>query len=225
MLDLDGAHAWYPIDDPVHGYDHIVRVYRIAEQLAAAEGADLEIVRAAALLHDAQDAVSPRSPVSEESSPVYIEQGKRRDHQRSSAEFTQQILQAEGWPEKRIAAVLHCIRAHRFRDNSENPTTLEAQVLFDADKLDAIGAIGTARAIAYAVMANQPVYAKPSLLFIQTGKTEPGEAHSAYHEYVYKLSKIRDRMYTASGKKLAQDRDWAMSEFFQRLQREWEAEA
>lgn len=215
MLDLESARAWYPSDDPVHGFDHIVRVYRIAEQLAASEGADLSIVRAAALLHDAQGAGSFAENEKED---------KRKQHQLSSAEFTRHVLLAEGWSEECIAAVQHCIRAHRFRDDSEKPATLEAKVLYDADKLDAIGAIGVARAIAYAVIADQPIYAPPSTAFIYSGKTEPGEAHSAYHEYVYKLSKIKERIYTKSGKTLAQGRHQAMAEYFQRLQSEWEAE-
>ena len=53
MPTIEQARAWYPINDPVHGFDHVLRVYRLAERLAAAEGAELEIVRAAVLLHDA----------------------------------------------------------------------------------------------------------------------------------------------------------------------------
>ena len=54
MIDIETARSWYPANDPVHGFDHILRVYRMAEQLAIEEGADLDIVHAAALLHDAQ---------------------------------------------------------------------------------------------------------------------------------------------------------------------------
>ena len=53
MPTIEEARRWYPADDPVHGFDHVLRVYQLAEHLALAEGADLEIVRAAALLHDA----------------------------------------------------------------------------------------------------------------------------------------------------------------------------
>lgn len=222
MLSLETARDWYPQDDPVHGFDHIVRVYRLAELLAAAEGADMEIVRAAALLHDTQATAWLEAAAGD--APTISEQERRSNHQQSAALFTQHILQSEGWSEERIDAVLHCIRAHRFRDESENPGTLEAQVLFDADKLDAIGAIGAARAVAYAVMASQPIYSPPSALFMRTGKTQAGEAHSAYHEYIYKLHKIKDRMYTATGKRLAADRHQAMSDFFEQLQTEWQAE-
>ena len=134
-------------------------------KLAAAEGADLEIVRAAALLHD----VEGTAP----------EGAGRASHHHESAEFAAEVLQAEGWPAERIAAVQHCIRAHRFRDRSEPPATLEAKVLFDADKLDVLGAIGAARTIAYAILAGQPIHAPASEQFRQTGEKEPGEPHSS----------------------------------------------
>jgi uncharacterized protein len=221
MLSLDTARAWYPFDDPVHGYDHIVRVYRIAERLAAAEGADIEIVRASALLHDIQGTgEQPDTPSTVAESPAL-----RSDHHRSAAIFTRQVLEAEDWSEERIAAVQHCIRAHRFRDYTEHPETLEAQVLFDADKLDAIGAIGVARAIAFAVIDGQPIYAEPSPLFEQTGNLQIGEAHSAYHEYIFKLRNIKDRMYTTSGKELARQRHIVMSGFFEQLQNEYNAKS
>jgi uncharacterized protein len=116
--------------------------------------------------------------------------------------------------------VKHCIRAHRYRDRQEPPQTLEAKVLFDADKLDAIGAVGVARAIGYAIQAGQPAYAPPSAQFLETGELEPGEPHSAYHEYHFKLRRIKDRMLTATGRKMAVERHQVMAEFFERLARE-----
>ena len=144
--------------------------------------------------------------------------GERRlAHQIDAAGFARQALEAEGWSEERIKAVQHCIRSHRFRQSSEPPQTLEAQVLFDADKLDAIGAIGVARAIAYAACAGQPAYAEPSALFLQTGRLEENERHSAYHEYLFKLVKLKDRLYTNAGRSLAEDRHQWMVGFFERL--------
>ena len=203
MPTLQQAQAWYPGDDPVHGFDHIVRVLCLAERLAASEGADLEIVRAAVLLHDAQE------------SPT-----RRADHHLASAEFAHRILQAEDWPEERIRAVQHCIRAHRFRDDREQPQTMEAKVLFDADKLDAIGAMGVARAIAYAIKAGMPFYAPASQRFQDTGVLETDEPHSAYHEYLFKLEKIRARIYTTSGRVLAVGRHVFMQSFFEQMQAE-----
>lgn len=205
-IDIETARAWYTHTDAVHDFEHVLRVYHTAEKLARGEGADLEIVRAAALLHDAEGT----TPGSEE----------RATHHHSSAEFAEGVLRAEGWPAERIAAVTHCIRAHRFRDNSEPPATLEAKILFDADKLDVLGAIGVVRVVAYATLAGEPVYAEPSEHFLKTGQEEPGEPHSAYHEYLFKLNKIKSRLFTPAARALAEERDAYIAAFFRRLQAE-----
>jgi uncharacterized protein len=210
MPTLEQARAWYPRNDPVHGFGHIVRVYHMAERIARAEGADLEIVRAAALLHDAEGPLTGDSRV---------------EHQIASAAFARQVLEAENWEEARIAAVEHCIRAHRFRDDREHPQTLEAQVLFDADKLDAIGAIGAVRAVAYAVLDGQPLFAEPSAQFLATGEREPGEPHTPYHEHLFKLRKLKARMFTPTGRRIAQERHDYLENFFARLRAELRAEA
>lgn len=233
----ESARSWYPASDPVHGFDHVLRVYHLAEQLAQAEGADLEIVRAAALLHDAtgdQRSVDshglPYAQAGGQPSEIshgltYAQAGNqhstinniRLNHHHASSDFATQVLRAEGWDEARIAAVQHCIRAHRFRDNRESPHTLEAKILFDADKLDAIGAVGVARAIGYAIQAGQPAYAKPSQQFLDSGELEPGEPHSAYHEFLFKLRHLKDRLYTPAAKSIANERHRVMAEFFERL--------
>jgi uncharacterized protein len=139
------------------------------------------------------------------------------DHHTVSADFAQEVLDAEGWSSDRIKAVQHCIRAHRFRDDSERPETREAKVVFDADKLDAIGAIGVARAVAYAAQNGQPAFVQPSDRFLETGEKEVGEPHSAYHEYLYKLTRLLGLMYTASGRAIAEERHRYMVAFFERL--------
>ena len=212
MPTIEQSHQWYPADDPVHGFEHVLRVLRLAEQIAQAEGADMEIVRAAVLLHDAAaDLTGSDQP------------SARRAHHLSSAGFARQVLSAEGWPEARIAAVQHCIRAHRFRDDTARPQSLEAQVLFDADKLDAIGASGVARAVAYAARLGQPAYAAPSARFIESGQLQPGEPHSAYHEYIFKLRKLKDRLHTPTARRMAEERHRLMADFFERLRQEMEA--
>ena len=122
-LTIEKARSWYSQNDPVHGFDHILRVLQMAEHLAQVESADIEIVRAAVLLHDAQD--------------VTIETS-RATHQLQSANFARKVLSDEGWPEERIQAVEHCIRAHRFRDDSEQPQTIEAKVLSIIAQFDPI---------------------------------------------------------------------------------------
>lgn len=203
---IEQARAWYTESDAVHDFEHVLRVYRMAERLAAAEGADLEIIRAAALLHDAEGA----APGGE----------SRADHHHASAEFAAQVLASEGWSLERIAAVQHCIRAHRYR-GTEAPQTLEAQIIFDADKLDVLGAIGAARVIGYASLAGTPWYQQPSQQFLDSGKEVEGEAHSAYHEHLFKLRKVRDRMHTATARSIAEERLQYLDEFFERLIEEW----
>jgi uncharacterized protein len=205
MPTIDQAHHWYPDLDPVHGFDHVLRVYRMAERLALVEGADVEIVHAAALLHDAEGSATAGGEIG------------RSNHHHASSEFARQILEAENWPPERIVAVQHCIRAHRFRDNSEPPQTLEAKILFDADKLDVIGAIGVVRTVAFDIVVGQPVYSEPSQLFLSTGEKEPGEPHSSYHEYLFKLSRIKDRLFTSAARAIAEERHQFMAEFFTRL--------
>jgi uncharacterized protein len=189
----------------VHDFSHVLRVYRMAETLAKKEGADLEIVRAAALLHDAASASG--------SDKV------RMDHHEAAAIFAEKVLTEEGWEADRIKAVQYCILTHRFRDERP-PNTIEAKVLFDADKLDAIGAIGAARALAYAVLDGQPLYAEPSVTFQKVLKTEPGEPYTAYHEYLFKLSRLKNKMQTKSGKAFAEARHEYLRGFFQQLKAE-----
>lgn len=212
MPSVEQAQSWYLDDDPVHDFDHVMRVYRIAEKLALAEGADLEIIRAAALLHDSVGS-APGNPGE-----------ARAEHHILSAIFARQVLTEEGWAEERIQAVEHCIRAHRFRNKGEKPQTIEAQVLFDADKLDVLGAIGAARTIAYAALDGQPSYAEPSQQFLETGVKQPGEPHSSYHEYLFKLRRVKELLFTRTGKQIAEQRDAFLRAFYEQLQAECHGE-
>ena len=207
MPTLESASQWYPIDDAVHGFDHIQRVYQLGQKLARAENADIEIVQAAALLHDAQGSAPDGS--------------ERANHHLLSAEFAGQVLKTEGWTQEKIQAVQHCIRAHRFRHNGEEPATLEAKVLFDADKLDVLGAIGAARTLGYALKAHTPFFCEPSAQFLKSGKEEMGELHSAYHEYLFKLSRISTLLYTKTGRDLAAHRQRFLNQFFDELAAEF----
>lgn len=211
MPTIEQARLWYSEGDPVHGFDHVLRVYRLAEELAIAEGADLEVVCAAALLHDAREVLGDKNNTDAD---------QRANHHHHSADLAARTLAREGWSQEKIAAVRHCIQAHRYRDNSTQPETLEAKILFDADKLDAIGAIGVARAIAYAVQAGQPFFSQPSQEFLESGRLQTGEPHSAYHEYVYKLVKIKELLCTPTARRMADVRQRRMVDFFEGLSRE-----
>jgi len=197
MPTIEEARAYYPDDDPVHGLSHVLRVYRLCEKIGQKENADLKILRAAALLHDVEGDVDVR-----------------KNHHLAAADFAEKTLNKEGWQEQEIEAVLHCIRAHRFRNQEEEPRTVEAKVLFDADKIDAIGAVGIARAVSYAVRAGMDVYAPPSEHYLATGELAPGESQSVSHEYLYKLRHLKDRMFTKTGRSLAEERHELMELYF-----------
>lgn len=117
-----------------------------------------------------------------------------------------------------VDAVVHCVRTHRFRDGEE-PSSLEAKVLFDADKLDAIGAIGVARAYAYAGEHNQ-LLVTPFDENAYRGLTVDHTSHSPVKEYYVKLSKLKDRMLTDEGRRIADERDTFMRMFYHRLSQE-----
>ncbi len=210
MPDIETARTWYQDADAIHDFEHVLRVYHVSDRLAREEGADIEIVNAAALLHDSRGTL----PGSDE----------RKEHHLASALFAGEVLTAEGWQADRIAAVQHCIRAHRYRSGGETPETLEAMCIYDADKLDVLGAIGAVRTVGYALLAGQPAYAEPSEHFITTMEKEPGEPHSAYHEWLFKLRNVRERMFTKAARRIADERHAYLEEFFRRLGAEMRGE-
>ena len=202
MITIEQARKYYTDDDPVHDFAHILRVLRLAERLAEQEGADLAIVRTAALLHDIA-----RAEDDNQDTGFALEVGKEADHAILAGRSARLILK-DAAPDF-TNAVVHAIEAHRFR-NAIEPETIEAKILFDADKLDAIGATGIARAFAYAGGRAMPLWGEVSEDY------EPGisdEAHTAHHEFHVKLKFIKDRLYTDSGKRLAEERHRVMAGF------------
>jgi len=204
MLTVDEAKAYYHGAESAHDFDHVQRVLALAERLARAEGADVEIVRAAALLHDITRA----------------EEDARRggDHAQTAAARAREILHARGVAPERADAVAHAIAAHRFRGTTA-PQTLEAKILFDADKLDSIGAIGVARAYAISGVLNQRLWSAVAPDAVAT-REQHNSNHTAVAEFTVKLSKVRERIFTASARRIAEDRHAFMAEFFARLERE-----
>jgi uncharacterized protein len=203
MPTIEQARNWYEENDPVHGFDHALRVYALALEIGTEMNADLEILRAAALLHDASGAAPGES-------------GTRSSHEQNSADLARRVLLNEGWEDSQVSAVEHCIRAHRFR-SKESPQTLEAKILFDADKLDVVGAFGIARTIGYAIQAKTPIFSEPSEQFMIDGTKEAGELHSAYHEYLFKLRRVKERLYTEPAKRIATHRHKVLVNFFDQL--------
>ena len=196
MISVEQARALYAAGDAAHDFDHVLRVTALAVHIAQAEGADVEIVRTAALLHD-----------------IGLDTG-RVGHEEVAAERAHEIL--AGQPPEKVEAVAHAIRSHRFRAGPP-PQTLEAKCLFDADKLDAIGAIGVARVFAFGGAAGQRLWAE-----VPEGYDEhsASDEHTPIHEFVVKLAKIKDRLTTETGRRIGQERHDFMAAFFARLEME-----
>jgi uncharacterized protein len=205
VISIEEAKTFYADADSGHDFDHILRVLAMAEKIARAEGADVDVVRTAALLHDIARADEDRGT-------THI------DHADLSAEKALAILRELGASEKFAERVAAAIRAHRFR-GARQPETLEAQVLFDADKLDSIGAIGVARAYAIAGSLNQKLYTDMGAEAAAT-RDQHNSDHSPVAEYHVKLSKLHERFHTPTARALAEARHEFMVKFFERLARE-----
>ncbi len=188
-----------------HRWDHTLRVLRVAGHIAREESADFETVQIAAFLHDIGRQKEDQS-------------NGQIDHALLGAEMAEEILLKSGINEEKRKNIIHCIKTHRFR-GSNKPETLEAKVLYDADKLDSIGAVGIGRAFLFAGEVGAKLHDKH--VDIENTKSYT-EDDTAYREYLVKLSKIKDRMLTGEGKKLAEERHEFMVEFFDRLNNEVE---
>ncbi len=188
-----------------HDWDHTRRVCRLCDRMAAAEQADVDVVRIAALLHDIGRARQDASNGS-------------ICHAREGARLAGPIVENLPLSGRQKKNVLHCISTHRFRGHRA-PETLEAKVLFDADKLDAIGAIGVARAFLFAGEVGARLH-NPD---VRIESTQPYTADdTGYREYRVKLCKIRDRMVTATGRQLAEARHRFMEAYFERFLQEYD---
>jgi uncharacterized protein len=202
MITIEFARTLYPAEaDSAHDFDHVLRVAAMADRIAQAEGANREIVRAAALLHD-----------------IGLDKG-RAGHETSAANRAAEILREQGYAEDFCRAVSQAIESHRFR-SGPTPQTLEAQVLFDADKLDAIGAIGVARAFAFGAHRGQKLWGVVPPDYVDPPDGADPRQHTAVHEFHVKLSKIKDRMFTATGKQIAAERHASMVKFYEQLDQE-----
>jgi len=163
-----------------HDQGHTERVKRLAVYIAGEEGADAEIVEKAAELHDIAR--------------------EEKDHARVGAEIARKILQGQGYSVDFIAKVAHCIEAHSF-SSGVTPRTVEAKILSDADKLDAIGAIGVARA------------------FLFSGETGRTMEETLKH-FEGKLLKLKSQLYTETARNLAEGRHRFLQEFYRELKQE-----
>ena len=188
-----------------HGWDHTRRVYNLCMHIGSVEKADMEVLKIAAYLHDVG------RPQQDASRGAIC-------HAEKGAEIAQALLKRYPLTERRKRNIIHAIGAHRFRGNTRSET-LEAKVLFDADKLDAIGAIGIGRAFQFAGEVGATLH-NPH---IDPDDTEPyTENDTGYREFKLKLSKIKNRMLTVEGRRIATERHAFMKLFFDRFLEEYD---
>jgi uncharacterized protein len=199
----DEARAFFRSARGSHDWDHTERVRKLCLRIGKKERADLGVLELAALLHDIGREEEDRS-------------NGKICHGRSGAALARKLLERHGLDAAAIQAVVHCIRTHRFRKRAR-PKTLEARILFDADKLDSIGAVGVGRAFLFAGEVGARLHDKE----IDVRKTKPySREDTAYREFLVKLGRVKDRITTREGKRIAAERHRFMAAFFDRLNRE-----
>ncbi|MEY2502571.1 MAG: uncharacterized protein QOI07_2905 [Verrucomicrobiota bacterium] len=185
--------------DAAHDEAHVRRVVASAKKLAAAEGADLAVVLPAAWLHDCV--------------VIAKNSAQRSSASRLAADRAGVFLRAAGYPAEYISAVEHAIEAHSFSADVA-PRTIEAKVVQDADRLEALGAVGIARTLITGAANGTPFY----------DFSEPFPANrvaddrtSIVDHFFTKLLKLADTMQTASGRAAAQQRAEFLKQFLTQL--------
>jgi uncharacterized protein len=207
----DEARTLYTVGDAAHDFDHVRRVTMLAIRIAQQEGADVAVVRLAALLHDV--------PVADQDQEADVTKS-RGTHHFAAADFARELLLGRGMGTEQVMNVVHCIKAHRFRDQSVQPQSLEAKCLYDADKLDSIGAIGVARAFAFAGAYNNRLWHEPWTSVPPDNAKPQGGDYTPVHEYVYKLRRILATLHTQSARRIGGERHRTMIAFFDLLDAE-----
>ena len=187
-----------------HDFDHTLRVLRNAELLAEElPAADLRIVRLAALLHYF-------------ARPEEMAAKGKLCHAVLGAELVRPLLAEAGFEPETVDRVSQAVLTHRYRAN-RIPATLEAQIVYDADKLDSLGAVGIGRAFLFAGREHARLHNTREEAL---GSAEYSREDTAYREYLVKLSKLPGCMLTAPGRRIAGERAGFMHEFFDRLNSE-----
>ena len=190
--------------DSAHDREHVYRVLYTALDLAEAEETvDMDVLTAACLLHD----VGRKEQFAD---PTLC-------HAQVGGEKAYRFLVENGFSETFARHVKECIACHRFRKNNP-PVSIEAKILFDADKLDVTGAIGIARTLLYSGQNSRPLYSVEPDGQIRDGAGDTED--SFFREYKFKLEKIYDRFYTVQGREEALKRREAAVTYYENLLRE-----
>ena len=189
---MEYARKIFAGDASGHDFDHTLRVFNMATTIAAEEKADLKAVQLAALLHDVDD--RKLSPLTYENKDNAV-----------------RFLQENGMDQGKIQYIVEIISQISFSAGNGAPTTLEGKCVQDADRLDAIGAIGIARTFAFGGSHGRSIH-DPE------GK-DPGSSIAHFHD---KLLLLKDKMNTVTGRFLAVNRHKVLLDFLEEFQKEWD---
>ena len=189
-------------NDAAHDFEHIMRVYSNAQKIAKKEKLNPKLVLSAALLHDIVS--YPKSSKRSKFSSI------------DSAKKSKIILKKYGFSEKEIIIVSDAIEDHSFSQN-KTPETLEGKILQDADRLDALGAIGIARVFGTSGSLNRPFY---NINDPFCTERSPDDNLWAVDHFFNKLLKLESLMNTKSGKIEAKKRTRVLKEFLKQLKTE-----
>lgn len=203
MRDYDKIEAYMLecMRDSAHDREHIYRVLYTALDIAESEpSAELEILTAACLLHDIGRPEQFADP-----KLCHAEIGSKKAYN---------FLVGIGWAEERAAHVRDCVFTHRFRSDAP-PQSIEAKILFDADKIDAAGAMGMARSLMYKGSVGEPLYTLNPDGSINDGSDT--DEPSLFREYHFKLKKIYGKFFTERGREIALSRKKAADDFYNAL--------
>lgn len=189
-------------NDSAHDFEHIMRVYKNAQKIGRKENANMKLVLAAVLLHDIVS--FPKSDKRSKTSSI------------KSSIAAQRILKNHGYDKNEIKIISDAIRDHSF-SYGMIPNTIEGKILQDADRLDAIGAIGIARAFSTAGSGKRPFYNK-SDPFCQ--KRKPDDANWTLDHFYKKLLLLEKKMNIKAAKKEARRRTKIMRKFLDDFKKE-----
>jgi uncharacterized protein len=202
--------------DPSHDIDHVMRVYNLALYISKEEsGVDQEVLRAAVLLHDIGSAEEINDLTGQ------------TDHAVVGAKMAQPILESLSFSDAKIKHIQDCILSHRYRTDYK-PKTIEAKIVYDADKLDTVGAVGVARVFAWAGKHQAKIYKKVYVpKYIKenqdgklNGRIQDKSKHSAHINYEVKDKFLLDNLYTKTAKKIGRKKLLYYKAFLDQLERE-----
>ncbi len=203
---IEKAKKFFENDFSGHDFWHTLRVYNIAKAIAEKEKCDIEIVCLAALLHDFDDAKITNSTTELENATKWLNENN--------------------YPQERINWIKEIINAISFKGiDTKVPETIEGKIVQDADRLDAIGAIGIARTFAYGGSRGREMW-NPNEHYIDNMNEEEykkSKGNTINHFYE-KLLKLKDMMNTNTARKIAEHRHFYMEKFLEEFFEEWNGE-